>query len=62
MTKYVVLFSLETGEYLIHSHLTTKDWEEANRFNSEENALAYLSVMKEPKLKYWCTRTFYKLT
>ena len=69
MKKYVVLFSLETGEYLaVNTTLSmdfdkiVKDWMEAMRFPSEESAVEYLEQMEDPTLKFWCTRTFYELT
>lgn len=64
ITKYVVLFNLETNEYLLDADATIKDWEKAFRFESEDNAIGYLEILHittDCKLKHWCTRTFYEI-
>lgn len=67
MKKYVVLFNLETNMYLktTYPFRTTKIWDEACTFDTEEIALEVLSMSYrlaiENKLNNWCTRTFYEL-
>lgn len=67
MTTRVVLFNLETNNYLssISPLKLVMDWKEAEIFPNEQFALAQLSnlekVSQENNLRNWCTRTFYSL-
>jgi len=64
MTKKVVLFNIDTNEYLNYPE-TTKEWVNAKTFDSEDLALGFLKynslIAKEKGLTTWCTRTFYEL-
>ena len=68
MKKSVVLFNLETNEYLAYEAskiVTTKKWQDAKMFDTEDNALKRLNfrtnTLIRKGLMNWCTRTFYSL-
>ena len=68
MIKKVVLFNIETNEYFQGSRntiCTTKEWQNANKYDAEILALDDLHTNKlrlmKLNLRNWCTRTFYTL-
>ena len=67
MTHSVVLFNIETNMYLSSKSplSTSRDWNEAVKFESEGEALGYLSVkislFCDNNLCNWCTRNIYSV-
>ena len=67
MTTHVVLFNLETNNYLSSTSplKLVMDWRDAKKYKAEILAVTELrdlqKVSQENNLRNWCTRTFYSL-